>query len=237
MTRNSVNNKIRIHFKPDNVDISVKKGANLLKSAIQAGVRIYASCGGAGTCGTCKLLIEKGDVETTRTPKVSDEEFKQGIRQACQSRVIADLTVYVPVESRLEKAVLSRESKITSGALATGWRFNPPLAKCFVELPAPTLEDNISDLSRLLRGLKKQYKLRNMTVDFDVVKKLPKTLRDGDWKVTATTLVTAVEERATDRRRPRVINVQPGDTRDGHYSLAFDIGTTTVAGQLLDLNR
>ncbi|MFC1966076.1 ASKHA domain-containing protein, partial [Chloroflexota bacterium] len=170
-------------------------------------------------------------------PKVSDGEFKQGIRQACQSRVITDLTVDVPVESRLEKAVLSRESKITSGALATGWSFNPPLSKCFIELPAPTLQDNVSDLSRLLRGLKKQCKLRNMTVDFDVLKKLPRTLRNSDWKVTITTLVTAVEAQATDRRRPRVINVQPGDTREKHYSLAFDIGTTTISGQLLDLNR
>ncbi len=237
MARDLVSKKIRVHFKPDNADIAVEKGANLLEAAIQAGVPIYASCGGAGTCGTCKLLIEKGEVETTRTPKVSDEEFKQGIRQACQSLVITDLTVDVPAESRLEKAVLSRESKITSGALATGWRFNPPLTKCFVELPAPTIEDNISDLSRLLRGLKKLCKLRNMTVDFDVLKKLPRTLRSSNWKVTVTTLVTAVEAQATDRRRPRVINVQPGDTREKHYSLAFDIGTTTVCGQLLDLNR
>ncbi|MFC1939882.1 ASKHA domain-containing protein [Chloroflexota bacterium] len=237
MARVSLNKKVKVHFKPDNVDIAVEQGANLLEAAIEAGVRIYASCGGAGTCGTCKIVIEKGEVETTRTPKVSDEEFKQGVRQACQSRVITDLTVNVPVESRLEKAVLSREGKITSGALATGWSFNPPLSKCFVELPAPTLQDNVSDLSRLLRGLKKQCKLRNMTVDFDVVKRLPRTLRGSDWKVTVTTLVTAVEAQATDRRRPRVINVQPRDTRKKHYSLAFDIGTTTVSGQLLDLNR
>ncbi|MFC1928177.1 ASKHA domain-containing protein [Chloroflexota bacterium] len=237
MVRDSVNKKRRVHFKPDNVDIAVEQGANLLEAAIQVGVHVYASCGGAGTCGTCKLLIEKGDVETTRTVKVSDEEFEQGIRQACQSRVMTDLTVYVPVESRLEKAVISQERKITSGALAAGWRFNPPLSKCFVELLPPTLEDNVSDLSRVLRGLKQRCKLRNMTVDFDVVKTLPQTLRESDWKVTATTLVTAVEARATERRRPRVINVQPGDTRKRHYSLAFDIGTTTVCGQLLDLNR
>jgi len=76
-----------------------------------------------------------------------------------------------------------------------------------------------------------------MTVDFDVVKKLPQTLRDSDWKVTATTLVTAVKPKDADRRRPRLINIEVGDTRDKHYSLAFDIGTTTVCGQLLDLNQ
>ena len=86
MTKDSLNKKVKVHFIPDNVDIVVDQGENLLQAAIAAGVRVYASCGGAGTCGTCKVLIEKGRVETTRTAKVSDEEFKQGIRQACQSQ-------------------------------------------------------------------------------------------------------------------------------------------------------
>ncbi|TET67828.1 MAG: DUF4445 domain-containing protein [Dehalococcoidia bacterium] len=237
MAKTALNKKVKVHFTPDNVDIVVEQGENLLQAAIAAGVRIYASCGGAGTCGTCKVLIEKGQVETTRTDKLSDEEYQQGTRQACQSRVMTDLTVYVPVESRLEKAVLSREQKRVSEVLATGWRFTPPLSKLFVELSPPTLEDNASDLSRLLRGLRQRYHLSNLSVDFEVVRKLAKVLRDGDWKVTVTTLVTAVKPRAGDRRRPRVINIEPGDTREKHYSLAFDIGTTTVCGQLLDLNR
>ena len=237
MKKDPSNKKIKIHFDPDNVDIVVGKGENLLQAAIAAGVHIYASCGGAGTCGTCKVLIEEGQVETTRTKKVSEEEYKQGVRQACQSRVLTDLIVYVPVESRLEKAVMSREKKVAAEALATGWRFKPPLNKCYVELPPPTLEDNASDLSRLLRDLKRRCNLSNISVDFEVVKKLPEVLRDGDWKATVTTLVTAVKPRAGDRRRPRVIDIEPGDTRERHYSLAFDIGTTTVCGQLLDLNR
>ncbi|MBI4188088.1 MAG: DUF4445 domain-containing protein [Chloroflexi bacterium] len=237
MAKNLTGKKIRVHFEPDNADIVVEQGTKLLDAAINAGVRIYASCGGAGTCGTCKVRIEKGEVETTRTRKVSDEEFQQGIRQACQSRVLTDLSVYVLVESRLEKAVLSREDRKISEALATGWRLKPPLSKFFVELPPPTIEDNVSDLSRLLRGLKQRYNLSNMSVDFDVVKKLSKTLRDSDWKVTVSTLVTAAKPRAGDTRRPRLINVEPGDTRNKYYSLAIDIGTTTVWGQLLDLNR
>ncbi|MBU2534788.1 MAG: DUF4445 domain-containing protein [Chloroflexi bacterium] len=237
MVRTTGKKKLKVHFNPDNAEIVVDQGENLLQAAIAAGVRIYASCGGAGTCGTCKVQIEKGEVETTRTDKVSDEEFSKGIRQACQSRVLSDLSVYVPVESRLEKAVLAREQKQVSEVLATGWRFVPPLSKYFVELSPPTLDDNTSDLSRLLRGLRQRYHLSNLSIDFHVVQKLAKTLRDGDWKATITTLVTAVKPRAGDRRRPRVINIEAGDTRDKHYSLAFDIGTTTVCGQLLDLNR
>lgn len=237
MTKDSTDKKIRVHFDPDNVDVTVEEGTNLLSAAITAGVHINASCGGNGVCGTCKVLIKTGEVASARTEKLSEEEYQQGLRQACQSRVITDLTVYVPVESRLEKAILSRESKRVSETLATGWRYKPPLSKFFVELPPPVLADNTSDLSRLLRGLKQRYNLSNMSVDFAVVKKLGKVLRDGDWKATVTTLITAVKPRARDRRGPRVINIEPGDTRGKYYSLAFDIGTTTVCGQLLDLNR
>jgi len=230
-------NKRRVHFEPDNAVITVEEGDNLLQAAIDAGVHISASCGGAGVCGTCKVLLRKGEVESVRSEKLSDEEWQQGIRQACQSRVITDLTVYIPVESRLERAVLSRESKEIAETLATGWRFGPPLSKCFIELPPPTIKDNASDLSRVLKGLKHQCKLSNLTVDFNVLKRLPQIVRDGDWKVTVTTLATAVKPRTEDKRRPRVINIESGDTRHKYYSLAFDIGTTTVCGQLLDLNR
>ena len=240
MTKDSTREKRGVHFDPDNVDIAVEEGANLLEAAIAAGVHINASCGGAGVCGTCKVLIKQGQVESTRTEKISEEEYRQGVRQACQSRIITDLVVDIPVESRLETAVLDRERVGVIQpleALATGWRFKPPLSKLFVELPPPTLKDNTGDLSRLLRGIKQRYHLSNMSVDFGVVKKLAKVLRDGHWKVTVTTLITAAKPRTKEWRRPRVIHIEPGDTREKHYSLAFDIGTTGVRGQLLDLNR
>ncbi len=236
MTKNLANKKRRVHFTPDNVNILVEQGANLLQAAIDAGVHISASCGGAGVCGTCKVLIEEGEVESTRTEKLSDEEYEQGLRQACQSRVLTDLTVYVPVESRLERAVLSRESEGMVEALATGWRFNPPLNKCYVELPPPTLKDNTCDLSRLLRGVKQRCYLSNVGVDFDAMRRLPQVLRKKDWRVTVTSLAKAVKTEA-DRREPTIINIEPGNTTQKHYSLAFDIGTTTICGQLLDLNR
>ncbi len=236
MAKTSSEKKVKIHFNPDNVDVVVGQGENLLQAAIAAGVNIYASCGGNGVCGTCKVMIEKGQVETTRTEKLSEAEYQQGIRQACQSRAITDLAVYIPVESRLEKAVLAHELKRTSETVATGWRFKPPLHKCYVELPPPTMEDNFCDLSRLLRSLKQQCHLANIMVDFEVIKTLPKVLRKKGWHVTVTSLVKAVRTKA-DRRRPTIINVEPGNTTHKHYALAFDIGTTTVCGQLLDLNR
>ena len=54
MTKASSKQPVRVHFDPDNVEIVVSQGANLREAAIAAGVRIYASCGGAGTCGTVR---------------------------------------------------------------------------------------------------------------------------------------------------------------------------------------
>ncbi len=267
-------NKKRVRFEPDNIEVMAEPGANLLQVARDAGVYVSASCGGTGTCGTCKVLIREGKVDVSATDgHLTAEELEQGYRHACASHILTDITVFIPVESRLERTALEREDLEFDDALTdvvTGFNFSPdrtatdvpaagvasematpifeevslepprtrpPLAKFFLKVPPPTLEDNISDLSRILRELKSQYKLINLTVDFDVVKKLPEMLREADWKVTVTTIVTAISPSRAARHRPRVINIEPGDTRDRYYSLAFDIGTTSVCGQLLDLNQ
>ncbi|MBA7682934.1 hypothetical protein ES703_91290 [subsurface metagenome] len=74
-------------------------------------------------------------------------------------------------------------------------------------------------------------------MDFGVVKKLAHVLRDGKWRVTATTLVPGPGTPRSGEQGQLLINIEPGDTRKRHFSLAFDIGTTGVRGQLLDLNR
>jgi len=116
------------------------------------------------------------------------------------------------------------------------------LIKRFVELPKPSLEDNVSDLSRLLRGLKQQHGLDSISVDFPVIRSLPHLLRESDFNLTATIAMTRVEGRLGEyqyrgTRRPKIICVEPGDTTEEHYSIVLDIGTTTVWGQLLDLAR
>ena len=241
MRESRVHNKVRVHFEPDNIDIVVEKGTNLLKAAIDAGAHISASCGGAGVCGTCRVVVEKGEVQGGGEG-LSPEEWKQGVRRACRSNILNDLTVSIPVESRLETAVVGREKHVAAAgvdlieATATGWRFKPPLSKCYLELPPPTLGDNTSDLSRLLRGLRKHCNLGSIGVDAGVLRKLSRVLRRKNYRVTATTLVKAVKAKS-DKRKPTLINVESGNTINKHYALAFDIGTTTVCGQLLDLNR
>ena len=224
--------KLKILFKPENIAVTAEQEENLLRVATGAGVHINASCGGEGVCGTCKVMIEKGEIDSRQTSWISDDEYSKGIRQACQSTILSDLTVLIPEESRLESSVLKRELAEEgegSKVIAEGWEFNPPIRKVYLDIKPPDLKDNASDLTRLMMFLKKQKSIKNLLPEFSVVKKLAVVLREDSWKVTATIL--------NDEERLRLINIEPGDTRNRLYCLAFDIGTTGVRGQLLDINR
>ena len=111
---------------------------------------------------------------------------------------------------------------------ATGWRFAPPVFKLLVELPQPSLKDNSSDLTRIERELE-SHGIQNAHLNIGFMKKTAAAVRDGDWRVTLTVLKEPGGLRLTD--------IEPGDTRSHLYGLTFDIGTTGVRGEVLDLNE
>lgn len=240
-----------VRFHPHNREIQVPSGENLLRAAISAGVFIQAGCGGEGVCGKCRVTIEKGEVDGPRGARLSEEEFGRGIRLACQTCILGDLEVRVAEEVTLDRQSLARfRQRVNAGrkisfqeleSLVLGWCFNPALRKYYLKMEPPTIKDNRSDLSRLLQGLKKAHGLESISVDFPLLRSLPFTLRESDWKVTATIVQTRMESQLGETqlrgsRRPKMIHLEPGDTTAEHYSIVMDIGTTSVWGQLLDLN-
>lgn len=244
--------QVRVRFEPEGLEIRVDQGENLLRAAMAAGVFLNAACGGAGVCGKCRVKLLKGHLDSSLGTYLSQEEFSQGFRQACQSTVQGDLVVEVPPESQLDRGALARDREGQAAGrlastqelenLAVGWRFNPALRKFYVELPPPNAEDNRSDLSRLLLGLKKTHNIDSISTDFRVIQELPELLRKADWKITCTVVNTRISHSVEDLqfhgpRKPKLIRVEPGDTSKEHYSVVLDIGTTTVWGQLLDLNQ
>jgi uncharacterized 2Fe-2S/4Fe-4S cluster protein (DUF4445 family) len=243
---------VTVRFQPHNREIRVPAGDNLLRAAVEAGVYIQASCGGEAFCGKCRVKVETGEVESPPTPKISEEDYRRGFRLACQTRVLSDAEVLIPVESHLDRRVIARtRERVHAGrrvshqeleSLVLGWCFSPALRKFFVEMEPPSLQDNQSDLSRLLLGLRKSQGAEGISVDFRLLRKLPFVLRRGEWKATATVVQTRMESRLGEHqlrgsRRPKLINLEEGDTTGEHYSIVLDIGTTTVWAQLLDLNR
>lgn len=227
-----------ITFQPgDIVCEGVPHEANLLRVALLEGVYVNASCGGTGACGKCKVQIMAGEYEGGKSDKLSDEDYRADLRLACRVKVMGDLTVTIPEESRMGDSVaLTHKRRPGPGRvlaaqdlekLVAGWRIDPVVKKYALQLQAPDADNNINDLDRLKLALKAQHGIDEVSVDFNVVRDLPSALRLEEWLVT----VTVVER----PKEPKVIQVAPGDRTAEDYSIVLDIGTTSVYAQLLDL--
>ncbi|MCF6289595.1 MAG: ASKHA domain-containing protein [Desulfobacterales bacterium] len=232
--------KKTVQFLPDNTRVSVDKGENLLNVAAVAGVYIHAFCGGDGVCGKCKVKIEQGEVAVDQAVQLKQTDRDNGFQLACQSRVLSDLVVRLPESGAKEGRALKRKPKTTRSISARSmvpligtWEVDPPVEKRCLQLPKPTLEDNIPDLQRLIRAIRKScHDCKEPSYDHPgLLRELPFALREKEWRVTTILLRGRLAEEPD-----RIIAVEPGDTTDALYGLAVDIGTTTVCGALIDLN-
>lgn len=230
--------KFKVTFYPDNRKIEVDQGENLLRAALAAEVHVNASCGGDGTCGKCRVVVDKGSVRAKGYAKLSSEEKKEGYVLACLCQIESDLEVRVPPESRLGRVPKERERVKVCGHIFPAdaterlrlVRLDPPAKKIFLVLSPPTLDDSASDTQRISRGLRAAG-FREERIEFDppVLKYLANLVREAAFKVTATVL--------TDDTGLKVTKTEKGDTSGNHYAIAVDLGTTTVVARLVDLKN
>jgi uncharacterized 2Fe-2S/4Fe-4S cluster protein (DUF4445 family) len=232
-------NQLKVRFLPHDRTIAVPVGETLIRAAMAAGVHVNASCGGEGICGKCRVLIEEGQVADGITERVSQADIDKGYRLACLSRLTGDVTVRIPVESSVDTTALNRQYRprrtarikvIDINELKEKGLFIAPVVKTYLELPPPNVQDNLPDVSRLIRALKQKGDWHKLELTLPVIRKLPDILRKNNFKITAT-LVKAVRHGG----KTHIINIQPGDTTAEIFAVAMDIGTTTVYGQLINL--
>ncbi|MEM2466668.1 MAG: ASKHA domain-containing protein [Candidatus Bathyarchaeia archaeon] len=217
--------KIEIVFLPYGKRGWFAKGkASLLDLARNLGIDLSSLCGGKGNCGKCKVKIEKGVENINPLTKqdlkhLTKEEIKGNYRLACQVKPTGHVLVYVPDRSRVGKQRLQ-----TEGLEIPVKCLNPLVKKYFIELPKPSLEDPRSDEDRLLDTLHEIYGLPlSLHIELDVAANLASVLRAANWKVTVTIW------------KDTILNVEPGDTTNRCFGFAADIGTTKLAGFLMDL--
>lgn len=192
---------------------------SLLDCAHRFGVGISSVCGGHGTCCTCKIKILNGIVSK---PTASEQEafslpeLEAGWRLACQVWPGSDLRLNVPPESMntLQRTQLEGlEIKVSP----------EPAVKAYdVKLPVPSLADSQADAERLLTALNQQHQVRCDRIDINVLRRLSHQLRAWDWQCQVAV------------RHGEVIAVTPWSGRC--LGLAVDLGTTKIAGYLVDLN-
>ncbi|MBQ5414265.1 MAG: DUF4445 domain-containing protein [Schwartzia sp.] len=221
-----------IVFQPSGRRGEVPAGKTVLAAAQELGVGIEASCGGKGVCGKCRIIVEEGRFEKlglvsgashvsergeTEEKFFTEDELSRGYRLACLTQITGDLVVTVPEESRSVKQVILEKGKKRT------FTINPAVKQYTIKLPAPTLEDARDDRRRLLDVLEEKEGLSGLTVDYPVLRTLPRTLRENDWIVTVSVW-----------QGKEVIRVESGEAPHT-LGIAIDIGTTTLAAFLCDL--
>jgi len=216
-----------VHFLPADRSVDVADGATIAEAAQQADVFITNLCGGEGVCGKCRVQVTKGraDAEAHAKGFFSQDQIMKGYVLACQTDIHDDLEIIIPAESRVDasKIMTGGESQATAEL-----ELNPLVKKSYLALSAPTVEDNVPDVERIIRELRKELGWHTFHIPLDCLQTISTKLRENDWKVTVTV--------AKHGGNYQILQIEPFDTARSHYGLAVDVGTTTVVVQLLDLN-
>ena len=207
----------RVTFQPEGRSVFVLRGTKLVEAAGQAGIILSTPCGGEGTCGKCRVQVRGAAPEATEADQrhLDAEQIRDGMRLACQFAVDRDVVVSVPEDSRFFEQVVLTEGKEHELSL------EPSVRKRYVELPEPDVEDLRSDVDRLKDALADDG--RGLAVDLSLVRQAPGFLRTEGFKATAVL------------HDSELVCLEKGDTSGSIWGVAFDVGTTTVVGTLVDL--
>jgi len=196
--------------------IEVEDGVSLLEAVSKIkDMHIDASCGGKGTCGKCKVKVLKGELpkpSLSESKFLSSKELEEGYRLSCMVPVIGNIDVLV--NSINESSNILTEHKGFSGKL------NSIIKKKYLTLSQPSLDDQRSDLLRILESIP----LKNPQVSLSLRQNIPALIRESEYSI------TAVFSSDT------LLGVEKGNTEDFNYGIAIDIGTTTIAAYLVDMN-
>ena len=218
--------KYNIVFFPMGLRGQLPTGITVLEAAMKLGADVSSICGGEGSCGKCKIIVDKGldslgPFTESELKYLTKEEMQAGYRLACSITIpkIPQLIIRVPERSRVGK------QRLQTDGLEVPTEPMPYIKKYYAEMAKGTLEDPRSDEDRLLDALNEQRGLENLMLPHEVATYLPIVMRQQKFTVTAVVY---------DGRE--IIAVEPGDTTDENFGFACDVGSTKLAGFLMDLN-
>jgi len=208
-----------IDFEPVGLRGKCQKNESLLACANRLGVGINSICGGKGTCHACKVQVLSGTVSKPTPNELetfSRREIERGCRLACQTYPTSDCKIAVPAES------MTTPQRVQAEGLQVKVAPEPSVRVYSLQLSAPSLKAPQADADRLLEALNKQHKLRCTKVDIGALRTISDQLRSWKWKSQVVV------------RNGEVIAIHPPKSRQ--LGLAIDLGTTKVAGYMVDLS-
>jgi uncharacterized 2Fe-2S/4Fe-4S cluster protein (DUF4445 family) len=209
-------NKYKIKFQPYDKTFEIEEGRDILSFAIENGINIPSICNGEKLCGKCIIKILEGNVPPTHieTKFFSDIEIKDGLRLACKTKVRDNISVLVLNEEEVESI------KILTTGLETPVTPKNEITKIQIKFNKPSL-DNLKPYSEcLLQSLPEEY--NNLSISFDLLKDMSSILDKDN------------ENYFLVIKDGEILNIETQEQKN--YGLAFDIGTTTIVGLLVDLD-
>ncbi|MEM9578335.1 MAG: ASKHA domain-containing protein [Pseudomonadota bacterium] len=213
-------------------------GTPILTAARQLGVDLDSVCGGRGICSKCQIAPSYGefskhgvtvDKDALSAWNKVEQRYKDkrglidGRRLGCQATVQGDVVIDVPPESQVHKQVVRKRAEARDIVL------DPSTKLFYVEVAEPDMHDPSGDLERLRDALREQWDVDNVAADLGILQKMQPILRKGAWKVTVAVHLGDQEN------SPRIMHIWPGYYEGTVYGLAVDLGSTTIAAHLCDL--
>lgn len=209
-------------------------GSPILECARQLGVDIDSVCGGRGICGRCQVVVAEGDFAkhgiSSQSAHVSPRgepenrfDSRKGLaaerRLSCHALLWGDVVIDVPPDSQVHKQIVRKRAEIRD------IKMDPAIRLHYCEVEEPDMHNPLGDFERLSKALRDQWEIEDLEeIDIRELQGLQTALRDGKWKVTVAV-----------HRGTRITAIWPGFV-DKAYGIAFDIGSTTIAGHLCDLS-
>lgn len=198
----------------DCITMDVVRGSNLMDLLNNEGILTHGVCGGKGTCGKCRVKFLSGAPAPSGEDAkfFSDDELKSGMRLACMHEIEGPAQIQIAGKPDSMEILTSGEDiDVTS---------DPPVFKRFLKLGAPSINDQRGDFRRIRDGLN----MDSVDIDYGVIGGIPEVLRSEEYKVTPVIF------------KNKIIGIEKGDTSGLFYGAAVDIGTTTIACYLVDMN-
>ena len=224
--------EVTVVFTPAGVKTTVAPGTTLLDAARGVGVDLDSTCGGRGLCGRCQITPSFGDFAkwgivsdqsaispwtTSETDYKGRRRIEEGARLGCQASARADVVVDVPAASQVHRPVVRKKIDLP------GLTIDPLVTARFVELPELALGDERSDVELLCDALDRDWGIAEASVDPRILPSLHPAIVEGHRGITAVV-----------HRDGTVLAVRPGFD-ETLYGVAVDVGSTTIAGYLVDL--
>ena len=224
--------QLSVVFTPAGIRVSTLEGASVLDAARAAGVDLDSVCGGRGLCGRCQITpvegyLAKWDIDSSSsslsTPESTEQNYKgrrplsHGSRLGCQARILDNLVADIPEESQIHRPVVCKNIDLGDATL------DPAVTLHYIQTRTTTLGEETTNAANVKQALRNDWNLEEVDIDIPVLRDLETALRAGEEAVTVAV-----------HNRKRVLGVRAGYS-DAAYGVAVDVGSTTLAGYLVDL--